>query len=421
MDDVLAVILGGGRGTRLYPLTRDRCKPAVPLCGKYRLIDIPIANCINSGLRQIFVLTQFNSASLVTHIHRAYRFDGFMPGFVEILAAEQTPESDAWYQGTADAIRKNLRRIDRSNYRQILVLSGDQLYRMRAEHLIGYHRETKADITLSVIPVGRADTSRFGLVRVGRGGLVREFVEKPQDPAVLERFRVPAASLSVLGISDPGEEVYLASMGIYAFDREALVAILQDEAKLDFGKDIFEGVLSEMEIAAYPFEGYWEDIGTIGAFHKTNVSLASANAPFDFFDLRRPVYTSRRFLPASKVFDSRIDNALVGEGCRIMRADITSSVVGIRSIVRSGARIQNSVLLGMDFFPAERPPREVSYGIGRDCEIDSAIIDKNAQIGDGCIIRGGDDRPDFESDTHVVRDGVVVIPKNTVVPPGTVI
>ncbi|MAE71314.1 MAG: glucose-1-phosphate adenylyltransferase [Gemmatimonadetes bacterium] len=419
MNDVLAVILGGGRGTRLYPLTRDRCKPAVPLGGKYRLIDIPIANCINSGLRQIFVLTQFNSASLMTHIHRAYRFDGFMPGFVEILAAEQTPESDSWYQGTADAVRQNLRRIDRSNYNQVLILSGDQLYRMRAEHLIGYHREVKADVTLSVIPVRRKDTSRFGLVRVGHGGMVREFVEKPTDAAILDRFRVPPESLSVLGISDKGEEVYLASMGIYVFDREVLVKILRDESKLDFGKDIFEGLLSQLEIAAYPFDGYWEDIGTIGAFHHANISLASPGTPFDFYDLGRPVYTSRRYLPASKVVASKLDNTLLGEGCRVLESDIRSSVVGIRSIVREGSTISESVLLGMDFLSPEHRPKDVSYGIGHDCVIHRAIIDKNARIGDGCIIRGGDDRPDSESQIHAVRDGVVVIPKNAVVPPGT--
>ena len=421
MEDVLAVILGGGRGTRLHPLTRDRCKPAVPLGGKYRLIDIPISNCINSGLRQIFVLTQFNSSSLMNHIHRAFRFDGFSPGFVQVLAAEQTPESDAWYQGTADAVRQNIRRIDRPQYKEVLILSGDQLYRMRANLLLAHHRESKADITLAVIPVTRAEASRFGLVRVGPGGMVREFVEKPTDPEVLDRFRVPAETRRILGISDPGEDLYLASMGIYVFDRTALVTILEDRSKIDFGKDIFENVLGDMQIAAYPFDGYWEDIGTIGAFHRTNVSLACMDAPFNFYEFRRPVYTRRRYLPASKVLDSRLDNALISEGCRIKSAEIRESVVGIRSIIRSQTKIRETVLLGMDFFPSHARPSDVPWGIGRGCEIYRAIIDKNVCIGDDCVIRGGVDRPDEDHPLYAVRDGVVVIPKNTVVPPGTTI
>lgn len=421
MEDVLAVILGGGRGTRLYPLTRDRCKPAVPLGAKYRLIDIPISNCINSGIRQIFVLTQFNSASLMTHIHRAYRFDGFSAGFVQILAAEQTLESDDWYQGTADAIRKNLRRITRERYKQILILSGDQLYRMRAEHVIGYHREIKADVTIAVIPVTRAEASRFGLLRVGRGGMVKEFIEKPDDPEVLDRFRLTPESRRVLGISDPGEDLYLASMGIYVFDRGPLTKILSDKNKIDFGKDIFEDVLSDMEIAAYPFDGYWEDIGTIGSFHSTNISLARMDAPFNFYEYGRPVYTSRRYLPATKLLDSRLNNALIAEGCRIKGAEIRDSVVGIRSIVRSGTRISESVLMGMDFFPSHARPSDVPWGIGQRCDIHSAIIDKNARIGDDCIIRGGETSEDIIKEEYAIRDGVVVIPKNTELPSGTII
>ena len=422
MKNVLGIILGGGRGTRLYPLTQLRCKPAVPLGGKHRLIDIPLSNCINSEIRKIFVVTQFNSASLMSHVHRTYTFDNFSQGFVEILAAEQTLESSDWYQGTADAVRQNLRRIKKPEYSQVLVLSGDQLYRMNFEHLVNYHREMKADITLAVIPVRGEDASRFGILRVGEGARVREFVEKPRERAVLDRFRVTSEARSTLGLSASAEDASLASMGIYVFNPDALSAVLEDRSKLDFGKDIFENVLDDLEIVAYPFEGYWEDIGTIGAFHRANLALTQHHSAFDFFDYRKRVFTRPRFLPASKVLSSTLQSVLIAEGCRIMESEIAHSVVGVRSIIREGSRISDTVVMGMDFYPSGGGgARNVPFGIGRDCVIHRAIIDKGARIGDGCLIRGAPDRLDEESDIHAVRDGIVVIPKNAILPAGTVI
>ena len=418
---MLAVILGGGRGNRLYPLTKLRCKPAVPLAAKFRLIDISLSNCINSGLRRIFVVTQYNSASLMTHVNRAFAFDNFSDGFVQILAAEQTPESDSWYEGTADAIRRNLRRIDKPFYDQVLILSGDQLCKMDLSKLVALHRESKAGATVSVVPVGRRDAPRLGLVGIDEGGRVIDFVEKPQDPAVLDRFRIGPRRRSALGLDGREEDLYLASMGTYCFDRETLVSVLRDTGKLDFGRDVFQDLVGTLEITAFPFEGYWEDVGTIGAFHRGNLALATEDAAFDFYDPSQRVFTRPRFLPSAKVLESTLDATLLGDGCRIIRADIRESVVGIRSVVREGSQVSEAVILGQDFYPNPTLDGDIPYGIGRECRIHRAIIDKNARIGDGCVIRGEVGRPDEEGEYHVVRDGIVVIPKNVCVPPGTVL
>ena len=428
LNSVTAVVLGGGRGTRLFPLTLERAKPAVSFAGKYRLIDIPISNCINSGIKRVFVLTQFLSASMHRHIMQTYTFDSFTDGFVDILAAEQTPQSDHWFQGTADAVRATLRHLTYYKSEQVLILSGDHLYRMNYADLCRQHHDTNADITLCVYPVPRAEASRMGLLKVDSDGVVEEFVEKPGDPDVVQRFRAPNALFDARGLHVEGER-YLASMGVYIFKPEVLEALLEDTDRTDFGKDVIPVAIDRYKVVSYPFTDYWMDIGTIASFFEANISLAQADPPFSLYHPRWPIYTRTRSLPPSRIIRSEIRDSMVAEGSDITGATITDSVIGVRSVVGRGTRMSDVVMMGEDFYEGEQvlgrsdqPTGDVPpLGIGRSCNMDRVIIDKNARIGDGVVIRPRPDVEEHESELYWVRDGITIIPKGTVIPSGTVI
>jgi len=415
--DVLVLILGGGRGTRLYPLTKLRAKPAVPLAGKYRLIDIPVSNCINSGFTQIFILTQFLSASLHRHVFQTYKFDIFSAGFVEILAAEQTLTSTDWYQGTADAVRKQIRHLLTRPAEDFLILAGDHLYRMDYREFLEHHRETRADVTIAVLPVSASDASRYGILKINEETRITAFREKPQTIEELNGLA-----------SRPGtDQPYLASMGIYFFRRDVLFQLLEEVSGEDFGKHIIPAAIESKRVYAFPFEGYWEDIGTIAAFYRANLALTQPNPPFDFYDPNRPIYTRPRFLPASRLDGCRLERVVVADGCRLYDADLEECVIGLRSIVRPGARLRQVVMMGADFYEDEEQKAEnrrlgrPNVGIGANAVIERAIIDKNARIGEGVIIRSHEGEPDREEENYVIREGIVVIPKNAVIPPGTTI
>ena len=417
-DKTLAIIMGGGAGSRLFPLTKERSKPAVPLAGKYRIVDIPVSNCINSGLRRVYVLTQFNSASLHKHIHSAFKFDNFSRSFVEILAAQQTPTDNNWYQGTADAVRQNLRDFLQYPYEYFVILSGDQLYRMDFREVLKQHIETKADMTLATIPVGREAATAFGIMHTDDERRIVRFEEKPKKPALLDELRIPPTLLKQLG--QPADaDLYQASMGIYIFNRDVLVKSL-DNDYVDFGKHVIPEMLTKFRVHSYIFQGYWEDIGTIRAFFDANLQLTDAVPAFNFFDTVTPIYTHARFLPGSKINGATIKQAIVSDGCIIDDAHIELAVIGIRSYIKSGTTIRQSVIMGADFYDADNASRGgPELGIGKNCVIDQAIIDKNARIGDGCVITP-DGKPDnFDGPNYYVRDGIVVVPKGASIPAGT--
>jgi len=420
-DKTLAIIMGGGAGSRLFPLTKERSKPAVPLAGKYRIVDIAVSNCINSGLRGIFVLTQFNSVSLHRHIHAAYKFDDFSKAFVEILAAQQTPSGERWYQGTADAVRQNLRDFLNSQYDHFIILSGDQLYRMDFRDVLARHIETGADITIATTPVSRQDASSFGIMRSDANRRISEFVEKPKDPAVLEALRIGPKLLEKLGKAADAE-LYQASMGIYVFNRDALIQAL-DNQHVDFGKNVIPEQIHKAKVSAYIFQGYWEDIGTIRSFFDANLALARTLPPFNFFDSEAPIFTHARFLPASKINSATVREAVVSDGCVITEATIERAVIGIRSVIEVGSVLRNCVMMGADYFDSElaRPNGAPAIGVGRNCHIENAIIDKNARIGDGVVINPAGKPDTFDGDQFFIRDGIVVIPKDAIIPSGTLI
>jgi glucose-1-phosphate adenylyltransferase len=410
MNDILGVILGGGRGTRLYPLTKMRSKPAVPIAGKYRLIDIPISNCINSGIHRIAILTQFNSVSLHRHITNTYHFDAFHTGWVQILAAEQTMESAGWYQGTADAVRKQIFEIQATDAEYVLILAGDHLYRMDYAALAEYHWEKNADITVAVHPVAKGDATRFGLLKRESDGLISSFAEKPKDPKVQQRF---------VSRDDP-ERPFLGSMGIYMFNTQVLIDLLKYHLRHDdFGGDIIPEAIRSHEVYGFDFDGYWEDIGTIRSFYETNLKLTTPAAPFNFYDPAAPIYTHARFLPGSVVEDSKLEDVLLTDGCRIRKAEIEHSIIGVRSQVAAGAHIKDSILMGADYFDADTSAHAIPLGIGPNCYIEGAILDKNVRLGEGVVIKPFPSDRDLDREIWFVRDGVVVIPKNTVIPPGT--
>lgn len=420
----LSIVMGGGAGTRLFPLTKDRAKPAVPLAGKYRLVDIPISNCLNSGLHRVYVLTQFNSTSLHRHINASYKFDNFSKSFVEILAAQQTPEGARWYQGTADAVRQNLRYFLEAPYEFYLILSGDQLYRMDYRLLLQQHVETGADITLATTPVDRAAASSFGIMHSDTNRKIFRFEEKPKEPALLDELRIPPALLRELGLPDDSE-LYQGSMGIYVFNRNILIECLNNDLD-DFGKHIIPPSLQTYKVMTYIFQGYWEDIGTVRAFFEANLALTDTLPPYNFFDRAAPIYTHPRFLPASKINAATIRHAVVGDGCIISDAHIERAIIGIRSIIKSGATIRNSIIMGADYYEDEaaemyennsgmHPP----IGIGKNSVIDRAIIDKNARIGESVVITPDGKAPNVDNTNYYIRDGVVVIPKNATIPDGT--
>ncbi|MBN1135647.1 MAG: glucose-1-phosphate adenylyltransferase [Anaerolineae bacterium] len=415
MDDVLGLIMGGGQGTRLWPLTMKRSKPAVPLAGKYRLVDIPISNCLHAGIEKIAILTQFRSVSLHRHILRTYRRDMFTDGWVEILAAEQSPEHTDWYQGTADAVRQQWVEIKNSGTKYVLVLAGDHLYRMDYRGFVNYHVETGADITLAVQPVEAEHAPGFGILKRSPDGEIVSFTEKPKPEALTGLESLPGSA-----------KPYLASMGIYVFSTELLRELLAAPGD-DFGKHIIPQAMPNYRLMGYVFDGYWADIGTIRRFYEVNLELVSPNRPIELLDPRWPVYTHPRFLPPSEVRGTRLDEVLVAEGTCIYHSDITNSVVGLRSIIGPRVTVHSSVLMGADYYESDAEKAEnrrlgrPDVGIGEGAVIKGAIIDKNARIGRNVQIRHLADRPDYDSEDWVAREGLVIVPKSAVIPDGAVI
>jgi glucose-1-phosphate adenylyltransferase len=426
---VLAIILGGGAGTRLYPLTKLRAKPAVPVAGKYRLIDIPVSNCINSEIFKIYVLTQFNSASLNRHIARAYNFSGFSDGFVEVLAAQQTPENPNWFQGTADAVRQYLWMLEEWDANEFLILSGDHLYRMDYRQFVQRHRDTNADITLSVIPMDDRRASDFGLMKIDDSGRVIDFSEKPKGQA-LANMRVDT---TILGLTQEQAQLqpYIASMGIYVFKKEVLIKLLRESLeRTDFGKEIIPDAAKDYNVQAFLFDDYWEDIGTIESFYEANLALTQQPLPpFSFYDEKAPIYTRARYLPPSKLLDCQIKQSMIGEGCMLKNCRIEHSVLGVRSRVESGSIIEDTLIMGADFYQASVERQcslekgEIPVGIGTDSIIRRAIIDKNARIGHDVKIINKDNVQEAERENQgfFIRSGIVVVLKNAVIPDGTVI
>jgi glucose-1-phosphate adenylyltransferase len=417
LQRTLAIIMGGGAGTRLFPLTKDRAKPAVPLGGKYRIVDIPISNCLNSGLRSIYVLTQFNSMSLHRHIQASYKFDNFSRSFVDILAAQQTPAGSQWYQGTADAVRQNMRYFLERPYDYYLILSGDQLYRMDFRALLHQHIKFGADITLATKPVAQHQVSEFGIMQSGVDRRITGFIEKPADESELREMKMSRELLRAIG-SKEEEELFQASMGIYVFNRNVLIECLTSDL-FDFGKHIIPSSIKDRHVSAFIFKGYWEDIGTIRAFYEANLDLTDVVPEYSFFEPESPIYTHPRFLPGSKINGATLRQAIISDGCIISDAHLERCVVGIRSVIQSGATIRNSILMGADYFElGQTDSSQPRIGIGRNCVIDRAIIDKNARIADGVVITPEGKPLNFDADDYFIRDGIVVVPKNAVIPAG---
>ena len=426
--DVLGLILGGGRGTRLYPLTMLRSKPAVPIAGKYRLIDIPISNCINSDCNRIYVLTQYLSVSLHRHISNTYKFDPFSRGFVEILAAQQTNEASDWYQGTADAVRQNIRYVHEDPCRDVLILSGDQLYRMDFRHLIKTHRDAGADVTIAVLPVNAEQTAGFGIVKLDDAGRVTSFIEKPQQAEQLEAYRTAPEWIEQRGIRAQ-DRFYLASMGIYLFNRDAMFHLLNSKPlAADFGREIFPRSIHTHKVQAYLFDGYWEDVGTVKSYHDANLALCSDNPPFDFHHPDGVIYTRMRYLPASRTNSARLEHAVISDGCVIgAGSTISRCVLGVRTQIGPKVTLKDSVIIGADRYdsPRERDENDrrglPNLGVGAGSTIVNAILDKDARIGANVRIVNQEKVNNGEGKNFVIRDGIVVIPKGAVVLDGTVI
>lgn len=420
---VICIVMGGGRGTRLSPLTKLRCKPAVPLAGKYRLVDIPISNCLNSGLNNIFVLTQFNTASLHRHIQESYKFDAFGGGFVDIMAAEQTEGSDGWYQGTADAVRQNMSHFDLKDNDLVLILSGDQLYRMDFAALVAEHREHGADVTIAGTLLPKDEVTGLGLMKIQDNLEIEEFVEKPTDSKVIDGL-VVGSKVTTRVKNPPKKASCLANMGIYVFSAKKLSEALESDGT-DFGKEIIPSLLGNCALYSYIYDGYWEDIGTVGAFFDANLRLTDPVPPFNFFDAERPVYTHARYLPAAKINSCDMDRAIISDGCIITGAKIKRSVIGIRSVIGDGSELDHVVMMGADKFETieeitdARASGTPTIGIGKGCKIKNAILDKDCRIGDDCEISPEGKEDLWETDMAMVRDGVLIVKKDAVIPTGT--
>jgi glucose-1-phosphate adenylyltransferase len=424
---VISVILGGGAGTRLFPLTKERAKPAVPLAGKYRLVDIPISLCINSGLKRIFLLTQYLSSSLHRHVYQSFSFDDYYPyNFIDILAATQNSEMSGWYQGTADAVRQNIRHLSNHQHDLVLILSGDQLYRMDYRQILAQHVKTGADITVATIPVSREPAKGFGIMHVDDSRRITRFVEKPKEDTLLDSLCISDATRNQLSGHQAGD-LYLASMGIYVFNRKVLEDALFDMSNTDFGRDIIPKSIADKKVFSYIYQGYWEDIGTIKAFYDANLDLTNPVPQFNFYDGNSPIYSQRLTLPASKVIESHIEKAVLSEGSIISNANITHSLIGIRSRIEAGVEIKDSIIMGADLYQCDDDLRAdmnikiPHVGIGASTKIIGAIVDKNARIGKNVVISNEDKPSHFDSTLYYVREGIVIIPKGTIVPDGTVI
>jgi len=425
-ERVISVILGGGAGTRLFPLTKERAKPAVPLAGKYRLVDIPISLCLNSGLKRIFLLTQYLSSSLHRHVQQSYRFDDYHPrGFIEIMAATQQSDSTGWYQGTADAVRQNFRHFRNHKHDFVLILSGDQLYRMDYREILAQHIQRNADVTVATIPVHRDPAKGFGIMHIDDTQRIVKFVEKPKDEALLDTLVIRPEIRSQHQLATD-EDLYLASMGIYVFNRAVLEQALLNPTVTDFGKDVIPGAIQSLNVFSYVYQGYWEDIGTIRAFYDANLDLTEPVPKFNFYDAASPIYTRSRYLPASKVERCEIDRATLSDGCILRESFISRSIIGIRTRLEPGVRVSDSILMGADFYEtlaemeANHRLNRPHVGVGGNTLIEGAIVDKNARIGSDVVIRPAG-RKDTDGQCYYIRDGVVVIPKEAVVPNGAVL
>jgi glucose-1-phosphate adenylyltransferase len=418
MKKVIALILGGGQGKRLFPLTMYRSKPAVPIGGKYRLIDIPISNCLHSGLKDIYVLTQFNSESLNNHINNTYRFDYFSRAFVRILAAEQTVDSTNWFQGTADAVRRNLFHLELKGDEEILILSGDHLYDMDYRKLIEYHRQKKADVTVSAIPVLEKEVKEFGVMKMSQDGRILGFKEKPKSRPELKGYKFSSKKAFFDQLA--GGSYYLASMGVYVFNAAALIKSLSGN-DTDFGKEVIPHSIKNLRGVGYVFNGYWKDVGTIKSFYDVNMGIAASKPQFSFF-YDGSVFTRPRFLPSARIFDSRIENSIITEGSVVCNAQIKNSIIGLRSMIGKLCRISRTVVMGADYFePPDDQVGPLAIGIGDGTVIDKAIIDKNARIGKGVTIKNAKGLKNFDGDNYFIRDGIVIVPKNAIIKPGTTI
>lgn len=424
---VLSVIMGGGRGTRLHPLTKERCKPAVPLAGKYRLVDIPISNCLNSGLNRIYLLTQFNTASLHRHIQESYKFDPFGGGFVDILAAEQTEKGSNWYQGTADAVRQNLHHFGNFDFDYLLILSGDQLYRMPLNEMIDQHIESGADVTLAAKALPTSEVHGLGLMRVNDDLSISEFVEKPSDPEVINGLAVSESIEKLITKAEGNDEHHcLASMGIYLFNRDVLFESL-DNDMTDFGKEVIPSLLGNAKLNSFVFDGYWEDIGTVKAFFDTSLLLAGELPPFNFYESENPIYTRARYLPSSKINRCNMIHTTIADGCIIQNTELNECSIGVRSIIKNGTKLNRVVMIGGDSYetPEDKELNKrrgiPDVGIGENCNIQNAIIDKNARIGNNVVLRPDSFDDQHEGDGFIVRDGVLVVLKNAVIADNTVV
>ncbi len=417
---VTALILGGGQGKRLFPLTHYRSKPAVPIGGKYRLVDIPISNSINSGLRKIFVLTQFNSTSLHRHIHRTYPYEPFNQTSVELLAAEQTLENRDWFQGTADAVRKHLPHYHLRPGDWVLVLAGDHIYRMNYRAIFNFHEEKGADLTIGTVPVFKKDVSDFGIMHLRSDARIAAFKEKPTAGENIRNYVVPESIRREFKVKEKGN-LYLASMGVYVFRAEVLIDLLKGK-EADFGREIIPKAIENVKAYGYIFDDYWRDIGTIRNFYEANIELTGEKPPFTFYDTRDRVFTRPRFLPPSSIFASKLKNVLLSEGCVLKGVSVQDSVVGLRSVIREGTSIRKSVLMGADFYKAEEPETiRPDLGVGKNCVIENAIVDKNARIGNNVIIRNAKKVEEIDGENYFIRDGIVIIARGARIPDGTVI
>ncbi|MEC3906220.1 glucose-1-phosphate adenylyltransferase [Tamlana sp. 2201CG12-4] len=418
-NKVLAIILGGGQGSRLYPLTKDRSKPAVPIAGKYRLVDIPISNCINSDIKRMYVLTQFNSASLNRHIKNTYHFSFFSSAFVDVLAAEQTPQNKTWFQGTADAVRQSMHHFLRHEFDYFLILSGDQLYQMDYEQMINAHEESGAEISIATIPVTAKEATEFGILKSDEANIITSFIEKPDESLLPDWSSEVSDDMKAQGRN------YLASMGIYIFNRSLLTELMENPDTNDFGKEIIPNAIESHKTLSYQYEGYWTDIGNIDSFFEANIGLTDDIPQFDLYDKKKRIYTRARMLPTTKVAGTMLEKAVIAEGCIISAAKIEKSVIGIRSRIGDETTIINTYMMGCDYYEtlAEIDSKRIDIllGIGERCFIKNAIIDKNCRIGDDVRINGGSHLENTETDTYLVKDGIVVIKKGAVIPKGTVI
>ncbi len=419
-EDIIAVILGGGRGERLYPLTKDRAKPAVPIAGKFRLIDIPVSNCMYADIDRMFVLTQFNSTSLNRHIVQTYRFDIFSRGYIQVLAAQQTQENTDWYQGTADAVRQNLKRLIDIDPKYILILSGDQLYRMDYRAMLKKHIDNNAEITVAVLPIERDQVKEFGILKTEADGRIVKFKEKPQEEGEISEMEIKSEILENHGVT-PKARSHVASMGIYIFNTDVLKDTLGD--RMDFGKHVIPDSIDNRRIYAHYFDGYWRDVGTIRSFYETNLELTKVIPPFDFYNEAAQIYTHPRFLPGSKINGCTVQSSILCEGSIITKSSINNSIIGVRSVINEGTEIESSIVMGADYYDRlkDQCDTEPYIGIGKGCIIKNAIVDKNARIGCNVMIINEQGIKELNSDNYSIREGIVVVHKEAVIPDGTAI